>query len=117
MQTKQKTKKLQIATFGAGCFWGVEDMFMQLKGVKKTEVGYAGGKMKNPTYEQVCTDKTGHVEAVQVTFDPSEISYEQLLEVFWNNHNPTTLNRQGPDVGMQYRSVIFFHNKEQEKVA
>ena len=88
-----------------------------LKGVKATAVGYAGGTMKDPAYEDVCTDRTGHAEVVQVTFDPSEISYEQLLEVFWNNHNPTTLSRQGPDIGSQYRSVIFFHNKEQETAA
>ena len=108
---------LQTATFGAGCFWGVEEEFRQVKGVKSTTVGYSGGSFKNPTYENVCSGKTGHAEAVQVTYDPNEVSYEQLLNVFWNNHDPTTLNRQGPDVGEQYRSVIFFHNKEQEKTA
>ncbi|MCL5671346.1 MAG: peptide-methionine (S)-S-oxide reductase MsrA [Acidobacteria bacterium] len=105
------------ATFGAGCFWGVEVTFSQLKGVTGTAVGYMGGTLQNPTYKDVCTDKTGHAEVVQVDYDPSEISYKKLLEVFWKNHNPTTLNRQGPDVGTQYRSVIFFHNPEQETEA
>ena len=114
----EKTKNnLQTATFGAGCFWGVEEEFRELKGVKSTTVGYSGGTFKNPTYENVCGGKTGHAEVVQVKYDPNEVSYEQLLDVFWNNHDPTTLNRQGPDVGEQYRSVIFFHNKEQEKLA
>jgi peptide-methionine (S)-S-oxide reductase len=112
-----KTKKLQVATFAAGCFWHVEEAFRKVKGVKSTEVGYIGGTMKNPSYEDVCNDKTGHAEAVQVIFDPNEISYEQLLEIFWSIHNPTQLNRQGPDIGTQYRSVIFFHNKEQQKAA
>jgi len=105
------------ATFGAGCFWHVEDLLSKTKGVKSTKVGYIGGQLPNPTYEEVCTDKTGHVEAVEVEYDPIEISYEELLDVFWNNHNPTTLNRQGPDVGIQYRSAIFYHNDEQKKVA
>src|SRR3989344_7853472 len=114
----EKTKNnLQTATFGAGCFWGVEEEFRELKGVKSTTVGYSGGTFKNPTYENVCSGKTGHAEVVQVKYDPNEVSYEQLLDVFWNNHDPTTLNRQGPDVGEQYRSIIFFHNKEQEKIA
>jgi len=105
------------ATFGAGCFWHVEDLLNKTKGVKSTAVGYIGGKLQNPTYEEVCTDKTGHAEAVEVEYDPDEISFEDLLNVFWNNHNPTTLNRQGPDVGIQYRSAIFYHNDEQKEIA
>src|SRR2546423_3000298 len=101
------------ATFGAGCFWGVEETFRNLKGVVSTAVGYAGGKMEHPSYEDVCTDESGHAEVVQVEFDPTQIGYEQLLDVFWSNHNPTTLNRQGPDVGTQYRSVVFYHSPEQ----
>ncbi|TMD69149.1 MAG: peptide-methionine (S)-S-oxide reductase MsrA [Chloroflexi bacterium] len=109
---------MQKATFGAGCFWGVEAEFRQLpKGVVSTAVGYEGGTMKNPTYRDVCTDRTGHAEAVEVEYNPEEISYEELLEVFWENHDPTTLNRQGPDVGKQYRSVIFYHTPEQQAAA
>jgi peptide-methionine (S)-S-oxide reductase len=109
---------LQKATFGAGCFWGVEAEFRQLpKGVVSTAVGYEGGSMTNPTYRDVCTDRTGHAEAVEVEYDPEEISYEDLLKVFWENHDPTTLNRQGPDVGKQYRSVIFYHTPEQQAAA
>ena len=107
----------QKATFGAGCFWGVEETFRRLKGVTDTAVGYAGGTKENPTYEDVCTDETGHAEVVQVEFDPAKISYPELLDVFWANHNPTTLNRQGPDVGTQYRSVIFYHSPEQKAAA
>jgi peptide-methionine (S)-S-oxide reductase len=108
---------MENATFGAGCFWGVEAAFRQVKGVKSTAVGYMGGKLKDPTYEDVCTDRTGHAEVVQVEFDPSEVPYEELLRVFWDNHDPTTPNRQGPDVGTQYRSVIFYHTPEQEAAA
>jgi peptide-methionine (S)-S-oxide reductase len=108
---------LEKATLGAGCFWGVEATFRRLAGVKETQVGYMGGKMNNPTYKDVCTDKTGHAEVLEVTFDPDVISYHDILEVFWDNHNPTTLNRQGPDVGAQYRSAIFYHSPEQEAEA
>jgi peptide-methionine (S)-S-oxide reductase len=108
---------LEIATFAAGCFWGVEDAFMRTKGVKSTKVGYTGGSLTNPTYEDVCTDRTGHAEAIQIKYDPKEISYKELLELFWSIHNPTTKNRQGPDIGTQYRSSIFYHTSEQEKIA
>ena len=111
------TKKLQLATFAAGCFWGVEEAFRERKGVKSTVVGYTGGWFNNPTYRDVCTGKTGHAEAIQVQFDPNEVSYEDLLGVFWSIHNPTTKNRQGPDVGSQYRSMIAYHTPEQELAA
>jgi peptide-methionine (S)-S-oxide reductase len=105
------------ATFGAGCFWGVEATFRQVKGVTSATVGYAGGTTENPTYEDVCTHETGHAEVVQVEFDPAQVSYEKLLEVFWSNHDPTTRDRQGPDVGSQYRSVVFYHTPEQQRAA
>ncbi len=108
---------MEKATFGAGCFWGVEAAFRQLKGVTSTQVGYLGGSYENPTYKDVCAGRTGHAEVVEVTYDPSQTSYEELLKIFWENHNPTQLNRQGPDVGEQYRSAIFFHTPEQEQAA
>lgn len=103
--------------FGAGCFWGVEATFRAVKGVVNATVGYAGGETENPTYEDVCTDETGHAEVVQVEFDPQQVSYRDLLNVFWTNHDPTTLNRQGPDVGTQYRSVVFYYSPEQKVTA
>jgi peptide-methionine (S)-S-oxide reductase len=105
------------AAFGAGCFWGVEAAFQKIKGVKSTVVGYMGGVLKNPKYEDVCTDKTGHAEVVKLDYDPELITYEELLEIFWKIHDPTQLNRQGPDFGSQYRSVIFYYGVEQRKIA
>ena len=105
------------ATFGAGCFWGVEAAFRRVPGVTATAVGYMGGKTKNPTYQDVCTDETGHAEVVEVSYDPARVTYEDLLHVFWTNHDPTTLNRQGPDIGRQYRSAIFYHTPEQQAAA
>lgn len=105
------------ATFGAGCFWGIEVTFGQIDGVTGTAVGFMGGKTENPSYEDVCTDTSGHAEVVQVEFDPQKVSYEQLLDVFWRSHDPTQVNRQGPDVGTQYRSAIFVHSPEQEEIA
>lgn len=105
------------ATFGAGCFWGVEVAFRQIPGVKDAAVGYMGGHTERPTYEEVCTDRTGHAEVVQVMYDPAVVSYETLLETFWSSHDPTQLNRQGPDIGRQYRSVIFYHDDAQKEAA
>jgi len=111
------TDKLEKAVFGAGCFWGVESTFQNVDGVKSATSGYSGGNVENPTYEQVCMGTTGHAEVVEVEFDPSKISFDELLDIFWKNHDPTTLNRQGPDAGTQYRSAIFFQSPEQEKAA
>jgi peptide-methionine (S)-S-oxide reductase len=108
---------MEKATFGAGCFWGVEETFRAVPGVTRTSVGYMGGGLKNPTYKDVCTDRTGHAEVVQVEYDPSQVAYDDLLNVFWENHDPTTVNRQGPDYGSQYRSAIFYHSPEQETLA
>ncbi len=108
---------MEKAMFGAGCFWGVEAAFRQIEGVVSTAVGYSGGSMKNPSYKDVCTGQTGHAEVVQVEYDPSKVSYDELLNVFWVNHDPTTLNRQGPDVGTQYRSMIFYHTEAQRAAA
>jgi peptide-methionine (S)-S-oxide reductase len=105
------------ATFAAGCFWGIEAAFRQIKGVTGAAVGYMGGTFPNPTYEDVCSDETGHAEVVQVEYDPAQVSYDQLLDVFWKSHNPTTRNRQGPDVGSHYRSAIFYHSPEQRDLA
>lgn len=111
------TKPMEKATFGAGCFWCVEAVFKDLNGVEKVVSGYEGGKVANPTYEQVCTGTTGHAEVIQLSYDPAVISFEELLEVFWQTHDPTTLNRQGADAGTQYRSAIFYHNDEQKRLA
>ena len=108
---------MEIATFGAGCFWGVEAAFRRLPGVLDAAVGYSGGHTPNPTYKDVCTDETGHAEVVQVIFDPAKLNYEQLLDAFWRLHDPTQVNRQGPDFGTQYRTAIFFHSPEQEAAA
>lgn len=114
---KRMKGKTEKATFGAGCFWGVEETFRQTEGVVATQVGYSGGSMPNPTYKDVCTDRTGHAEVVNVEYDPAKVSYDKLLDVFWANHDPTQVNRQGPDYGTQYRSVIFYHTPEQQRLA
>jgi peptide-methionine (S)-S-oxide reductase len=108
---------MKKATFGAGCFWGVEAKLRQIEGVVDAAVGYLGGTLENPTYKDVCTDTTGHAEVVEVQYDPAKVSYDRLLDVFWMLHDPTTLNRQGPDVGTQYRSAIFYHDDEQKRLA
>lgn len=120
MTTAEKNnsdKDLETATLGSGCFWCTEAIFLNVDGVYSVESGYAGGKVKNPTYKEVCSGLTGHAEVVQIRFDPEEISYEEILEIFWQTHDPTTLNRQGADEGTQYRSVIFYHNDQQRKLA
>jgi len=117
MTGSTKRNEAEHATFGAGCFWHVEDVFRNIPGVTSTQAGYMGGTRDNPTYEEVCTGRTGHTEVVEITYDPATVSYDHLLDVFWNIHDPTQVNRQGPDVGIQYRSVIFFHGQEQEKAA
>ena len=114
---KAETKKTEKATFAAGCFWGVEETFRTTKGVQSTMVGYTGGRFPTPTYHDVCSGQTGHAEAVEIEFDPTQVSYKDLLEIFWSNHNPTTINRQGPDIGTQYRSAIFFHSHQQKLLA
>lgn len=112
-----ENRKLEKATFGAGCFWGIEVAFRNTPGVVDTEVGYMGGHTPNPTYQDVCSDRTGHAEVVQVTYDPRQVNYDQLLQVFWQAHDPTQFHRQGPDIGSQYRSAVFYHNNEQRLMA
>jgi peptide-methionine (S)-S-oxide reductase len=114
---QSQDSNLQTATFGSGCFWCTEAIFERVKGVKSVESGYSGGNVANPTYEAVCTGKTGHAEVIQIIYDPKIVSYDELLEIFWKTHDPTTLNRQGADVGTQYRSVVFYHNEEQKQKA
>lgn len=113
----QKNSKMELATFGSGCFWCTEAIFQKVKGVESAISGYSGGKVENPSYDDVCTGETGHAEVIQITYDHEIISYTELLEIFWKTHDPTTLNRQGADVGTQYRSVIFYHNEEQKQLA
>ena len=117
MTMTNKNTNPAAATLGAGCFWCVEAVFQQLKGVSSVEAGYAGGDVENPSYEEVCTGRTGHAEVARIYYDPNEITFEELLQVFWHTHNPTTLNRQGGDVGTQYRSAIFYHDEEQKQIA
>lgn len=117
MSDDEQNKELKRASFAAGCFWGVEEVFRCIKGVISTTVGYMGGEFKKPTYEDVCTGRTGHAETVEVVYDTSITSYNELLAVFWNNHDPTTPNRQGPDIGSQYRSIIFYYDDEQKRLA
>lgn len=113
----KSNEELQLATFGSGCFWCTEAFFLKVNGVESVASGYSGGKVKNPTYREVCTGSTGHAEVIQLTYDPKKVSFEELLEVFWNTHDPTTLNRQGADEGTQYRSVVFYHSEEQKRLA
>jgi len=117
MTTENKTNGLQVATFGNGCFWCTEAIFQRLNGVEKVVSGYSGGKVKNPTYKEVCSGLTGHAEVIQITYDAKKISFDELLEVFWKTHDPTTLNRQGADEGTQYRSAVFYHTDEQKRLA
>ncbi len=117
MATSITPQSTEIATFGNGCFWCTEAIFQQVKGVLSVQSGYSGGKVKKPTYREVCSGLTGHAEVIQITFDPAQISYASLLEVFWNTHDPTTLNRQGADVGTQYRSAVFYHSEQQRATA
>ena len=119
MSTQQSVDEsnLETATFGSGCFWCTEAIFLNVDGVTKVESGYSGGKVKNPTYKEVCSGLTGHAEVVQLTFDPEKVSYDQLLEIFWKTHDPTTLNQQGADIGTQYRSVIYYHDEDQKRKA
>ena len=117
MATEKEQSGLQVATFGNGCFWCTEAIFQRLNGVEKVVSGYSGGKVKNPTYKEVCSGLTGHAEVIQITYDPKKISFDELLEVFWKTHDPTTLNRQGADEGTQYRSAVFYHNEEQKQLA
>jgi len=116
-EKKMESKELKTATFGAGCFWCTEAVFLSVNGVTKVVSGYSGGKVKNPSYREVCTGMTGHAEVTQITYDPKIVSFEDLLEVFWNTHDPTTLNRQGADEGTQYRSAVFYNDEEQKKIA
>lgn len=117
MTNELNSAGLQLATFGSGCFWCTEAVFQRVTGVEKVESGYSGGKVKNPTYKEICSGLTGHAEVIRLTYDPNKVSFEALLEIFWKTHDPTTLNRQGNDIGTQYRSVIFFHNEEQRRLA
>jgi peptide-methionine (S)-S-oxide reductase len=117
MTNLESNPPLLVATFASGCFWCTEAIFQNVDGVEKVVSGYMGGKVKNPTYKQVCTGQTGHAEVIQLTYDPQKVSYDELLEIFWKTHDPTTLNRQGADVGTQYRSAIFYHNDEQKQLA
>lgn len=117
MANESAREGLAVATFGSGCFWCTEAVFQNVEGVEKVESGYSGGKVKNPTYKEVCSGLTGHAEVIQVHYDTAKVSYEELLEIFWKTHDPTTLNRQGADEGTQYRSVVFYHNEEQKKLA
>lgn len=117
MDNHQNKENIALATFGSGCFWCTEAVFQRIDGVEKVESGYCGGNVKNPTYKEICSGLTGHAEVIQVTFNPEIVRYEALLEIFWKTHDPTTLNRQGNDVGTQYRSVIFYHNNEQKRLA